>query len=408
MSEFRMPSLGADMDSGTLVEWLVEPGDLVVRGQIIAVVETQKGAIDIEIFDEGEIVELLVHPVAEVPVGTVLALYHKPGEQLVPHPATPEASEASATEAPATEAPVATPPTPIVEATPIPVREARAIRPLHTPESMRIAPRARKLAEQFGIDLSQVVGTGPEGSITGVDVQAAVRAQPEPKPAPTNNALGMRQAIAAAMSRSKREIPHYYLFHTVDFEPALTWLEARNHTRPVAERLLPVTLLVRALALALRKHPELGGFWREGAFVPATGIHVGLAVSLREGGLINPAIHDADSGSLDQLMKRIRDVSSRARNGGLRASELSDATITLTSLGERGVDAVLGIIQPPQVAIVGVGTIRERPWIVEGQVVARRLIEVGLAADHRVSDGHKGARFLLEFEERLRAPETLQ
>ncbi|MFV8753371.1 dihydrolipoamide acetyltransferase family protein [Nannocystaceae bacterium ST9] len=399
MSEFRMPSLGADMDTGSLVEWLIEPGDVVTRGQIVAVVETQKGAIDIEIFDEGEIVELLVHPIAEVPVGTVLAIYHKPGEVLEPHAAA--------------ESPVLPPPAAIAASEAAP---ARSSTPASTPASspalstaaIRIAPRARKLAEQFGIDLHALIGTGPEGSITGADVEAAMRAQPEPARTPLTNVAGMRQAIAASMSRSKREIPHYYLFHTIDFEPALTWLEARNDARPIAERLLPVVLLVRALALALRRHRELCGFWREGAFVASEGLHVGLAVALREGGLINPAIHDAERGSLEQLMKRIRDTSQRARNGGLRASELSDAAITLTSLGERGVDGVLGVIQPPQVAIVGVGAIRRRPWVVGDQVVPRRLIEVGLSADHRVSDGHAGARFLIELERLLLAPESLQ
>ncbi len=386
MSEFRMPSLGADMDSGTLVEWLVEPGDSVERGQIVAVVETQKGAIDIEIFDAGEIVELVVHPVAKVAVGALLAIYHKPGEELEPGPHAPD-------------------PAPAPDPDPAPAPRPAPARPA---ASVLIAPRARKLAEQFGLDLGRVVGTGPDGSITGVDVEARMRAQPEPVRLPATNAAGMRQAIAAAMSRSKREIPHYYLFHTVDLEPALVWLEARNAKRALSERLLPVALLVRALALALRQHRQLCGFWREGGFVASEAIHVGLAISLREGGLINPAIHDADLGSLDRLMARVRDISQRARNGGLRASELSDAAITLTSLGERGVDGVLGVIQPPQVAIVGVGAVRQRPWVVAGQVVARRLIEVGLSADHRVSDGHAGARFLVEFERLLQSPDTLQ
>lgn len=383
MSEFRMPSLGADMEAATLVEWLVEPGDAVERGQIVAVVETQKGAIDVEIFDAGEVVDLVVQPGTKVPVGTVLAIYHRPGEELEPAP-TPPAPE----------------PTPTASPTPSP--------PTPSGEGRLVAPRARKLAEQFHIDLDRIVGTGPDGSITGLDIEAAVRAQPEPERAPTRNHAGVRQAIAAAMSRSKREIPHYYLFHTVDLEPALTWLEARNAARPIAERLLVIAVLVRALALALREHRELCGFWRADGFMPSEAIHVGLAVSLREGGLINPAIHDADQGPLEQLMKRIRDTSQRARSGGLRASELSDAAITLTYLGDLGVDAVLGVISPPQVAIVGIGSIHERPWVVAGQVVARRVIEVGLSADHRVSDGHAGARFLRRFERLLRSPEALQ
>ncbi len=392
MSEFRMPSLGADMQAGTLVEWLVKPGDRVERGQIVAVVETQKGAIDVEIFDEGEIVELLVQPVTAVPVGTVLALYRRPDEREVERPAT---SESVARERePRVEAPAPTPP-------PAPRQAER-----------RVAPRARKLAEQLGVALSSVVGTGPGGSITGEDVElAANAAQPALEPfgaeGPTKP-TGMRSAIAAAMSRSKREIPHYYLLHTVDLEPALRWLEQTNAARPIAQRLLPAVLFVRAIALALREHPTLCGFWRDGGFVASSGIHVGVAVSLRGGGLVSSALHDADKGELGQLMARLRDLGSRARSGGLRASELSDAAITLTNLGDQGVDAVLGVIQPPQVAIVSVGTIHERPWVVEGSVVPRRVVELGLSADHRVSDGHEGARFLRRIERLLHEPTSLQ
>jgi pyruvate dehydrogenase E2 component (dihydrolipoamide acetyltransferase) len=264
-----------------------------------------------------------------------------------------------------------------------------------------VAPRARKLAEQLGIDLAGIVGSGPDGSITGDDIERAAAARTK---AP---AQGMRQAIAAAMSRSKHEIPHYYLLHTIDLEPALIWLEARNRERPIKARLLPVALLVRAVALALVDHRELCGHVRDGVFVPGTGIHVGLAVSLRDGGLVNTALHDADRDTLDELMIRIAEVSQRARNGGLRASELSEATITVTSLGERGVDAVLPIIHPPQVAIVGFGSIRVRPWVDDDRVAPRRLIEASLAADHRVSDGHAGARFLAQIDRLLHTPEAL-
>jgi pyruvate dehydrogenase E2 component (dihydrolipoamide acetyltransferase) len=195
--------------------------------------------------------------------------------------------------------------------------------------------------------------------------------------------------------------------HTIDLEPALVWLEARNRERSITARLLPISLLVRAVALALVDHRELSGHVRDGAFVPGAGIHVGLAVSLREGGLVNPALHDADRGTLEELMARISEVTQRARNGGLRASELSEATITVTSLGERGVDRVLPIIHPPQVAIVGFGSIRVRPWINDDRVIPRRLIEASLAADHRVSDGHAGARFLAQIDRLLHTPEAL-
>ena len=319
--DFRMPSLGADMESGTLVEWRVKPGDRVEKGQIVAVVETHKGAIDIEIFDEGEVVELLVPVDTEVPVGTVLA--HLRGEAKAQQTATP---------APATMAPA-----PTVASTP-------------TPE-LRVSPRARRRAEELGVDLRTFVGTDHPISTEDIERAASQRGTAPP--------TGMRAAIAAAMARSKREIPHYYLWHTLDLEPLLVWLGAENERRSVAERVLPIAPLVRAVALALRDFPQLGGDPR--------GIHVGLAVALHDGGLVNPALHDADKGTLPELMAKIADVTRRARAGGLRASELADARITVTSLGDQGTDGVLGIIHPPQTAIVGFGTIAERPWVVDHQ-----------------------------------------
>jgi len=381
-----MPSLGADMDAGTLIEWLVAPGDEVKRGDIVAVVETQKGAIDVEIYESGTVVELVVPVDTEVPVGTVLAYLRIPGEVGPVVPTEEERVATSAAESPNAEVPAQVPASTALVA---------------GPPGTRVAPRARKLAAKLGVDLSTVEGTGPGGSVIGEDVERAGPASPA---AP---ASGMRGAIAAAMARSKREIPHYYLAHTIDLEPALVWLETTNAPRPVTERLLPIALLVRAVALALSKYPEFSGWYKDGRFVPSPGVHIGLAVSLRRGGLVNPALHDADRGTLGELMVKIRDVTKRARSGGLRASEFADASTTVTSLGDQGVDGVFGVIHPPQVAIVGFGAISVRPWVVGGRVMPRRLVQLSLAADHRVSDGHRGGRFAHEITNLLSQPETL-
>ena len=166
-------------------------------------------------------------------------------------------------------------------------------------------------------------------------------------------------------------------------------------------------LLIKAVALALREVPELNGVWRGDHAEPSTAIHVGVAISLRGGGLVAPALHDADRRDLGDLMRAFRDLVQRARGGGLRSSELSDPTITVTSLGEHGVETVFGIVYPPQLAIVGFGKVVERPWIVDGAVVARPLITVTLSADHRVTDGHRGGLFLAAVERLLQAPERL-
>ncbi|MDE2606888.1 MAG: 2-oxo acid dehydrogenase subunit E2, partial [Burkholderiales bacterium] len=211
-----------------------------------------------------------------------------------------------------------------------------------------------------------------------------------------------------AMSRSKREIPHYYLTQTIDFDAAQRWLADYNAQRDPTERLLPAVLLLKATALALAEVPQLNGFWRDGAAQLSPAIHVGWAVNLRGGGLVVPAIHDAGRKGLADLMGAMRDLVQRVRTGGLRSSELTDPTVTVTSLGERGADSVLGVIYPPQLAVIGFGRIAPRPWVVDGQLAVRPLVQASLAADHRASDGHVGARFLAALDAALQQPQQLE
>ena len=354
-----MPALGADMTAGRLIAWLKRPGQTVTRGDIIAEVDTDKGVIEIEVFTSGVLEKILVEPGAKVPVGTPLAVIR----------------EAGGTPAPA----------PVAVALP----EGRA----------RVSPAARRLAAELGVDPAAVHGTGPEGAVTLEDVRQASG----------KGARGerMRQAVAAAVTRSKREIPHYYIGHTIDLGPVTTWLAEQNRDRPVARRLVHSALLVKAVALGLRDFPELNARWVEGRVAPIADINVGLAISLRDGGLVAPALHHADRLSVDELMASTLDLVGRARAGTLRSSELSDPTVTVTILGDRGVDTVYGVIYPPQVAIVGFGKVVQGAWVVDGGVVARPLVRATLAADHRVSDGHRGALFLAAVADRLREPGRL-
>jgi pyruvate dehydrogenase E2 component (dihydrolipoamide acetyltransferase) len=390
MAEFLMPILGADMTAGTLIAWRKRPGDRVARGDIIAEVETEKGLIDVEVFVGGVLERILVEPGATVPTGTVLATIREDAPSVAPHPAV----AAPAAPAPAAGMPGAPGPGPRV----------------------RVSPLARKLAATLGIDPTTLHGTGASGAVTREDVERAAAdrrpgAVPGAAPAaparPRLDVVRMRQAIAAAMARSKREIPHYYVAHTIDLHRALAWLAEENARRPVTERLLYGVLLIKAVALALHEVPELNGLWRGDRVEPSAAVHVGVAISLRGGGLIAPALHDADGQPLGALMGALRDLVQRARGGGLRSSELSDATITVTSLGEQGVDSVLGIVYPPQVAIVGFGRIVERPWVVDGAVRPRPVVTATLSADHRVSDGHRGGLFLAAVERLLQSPERL-
>jgi len=262
-----------------------------------------------------------------------------------------------------------------------------------------------------GLDISAIKGTGPGGAIVVADVEQAAAGAP-PQAEKKRAAIGldldaMRVAIAAAMARSKREIPHYYLQHQVDLTPCEEWLEKANAVRPPGERILMGALTVKAVALALRRYPAFNGFYQNGRFEPSPAIHAGVAIAIRGGGLAAPAIRDSDKLSLDELMARLRDLVQRTRAGHLRSSELGDPTITVSSLGDRGVEALFGIIYPPQVALVGFGKAMQRPWVAGGAVVPRSVVTITLSADHRVSDGHAGALFVAEIGRLLEEPDKL-
>jgi pyruvate dehydrogenase E2 component (dihydrolipoamide acetyltransferase) len=478
-----MPSLGAEMESGRLLTWYVQPGQRVRRGDVIAMVETDKADIDVEVFEDGVVEELLVEEGTKVPVGTPLA--HIGDAEAVKRPPVTEPEPTAEPEPSAEPEPTAEPkptaePEPSAETTPaapvaepVSAREPAAVlnpvlrrlarelgvdpatlegsgpdgaitradvehaaplvtsgppipgdlpRPPDGDRAGRSSPYARRLAAERGLDPTSLTGSGPRGVVIADDVLAAgqpvaapagappTRAEPKaeaPARAAADRYQAMRLAIARAMARSNREIPHYYLGEHVDMEPALAWLADHNAGLPAAERLLPAVLLLKAVALSLVDFPDLNGYWEDDAFRAGDGVHVGVAISLRRGGLLAPAIRDADDKSLSELMGALRDLVARTRSGGLRGSELSDGTITVTNLGDTGVETVYGVIQPPQVALVGAGAITERPWAADGMVGSRRCIHLTLAADHRASDGHRGGLFLASIAARLREPETL-
>jgi pyruvate dehydrogenase E2 component (dihydrolipoamide acetyltransferase) len=378
-----MPSLGADMEDGTFVEWHVAPGQQVTRGQVVCVVETQKGAVDVEIWQAGTVAKLIAAPAEKIPVGHVMALLATEGEDWKAIAAAGPKAAAAAPPAPIAASPAAAPPV-----------ASRA----------RISPAARRRAQELQVDLAAVKPSGIQDVISDADVERAAQAI---KPAPRDPQAAMRDAIATAMSRSKREIPHYYLATTICAERAALWLEQRNAAVPVGDRILFAALELKAVALALRKTPELNGFYQDGAFRPGTGMHLGVAISLRGGGLVAPALHDVDKLGLADLMSQLKDVLQRARSGQLRSSEMSDPTITVTNLGELGVETVFGVIYPPQVALVGLGRMTVKPWVTDGAIAPARVLHATLCADHRVTDGMRGARFLAELDRVLQQPEEL-
>ncbi len=539
MGEFRMPSLGADMDVGTIIEWLVKPGDVVKRGQIVAVVDTAKAAIEIEAFEEGVVAEILVGTGVQVAVGTPLAMIgpHAAAVSSIPStertesmtqaaggpptrhprrrtaPSHPRATPPEHLRAAPPEHPRATPPVRHLAhqlgveldsiagsgpdghithddvlraapqtAVPRPSRAPQSRPPLpdrsgfptvQAPRSrmdpgsaarkrtdrwgsggggerLRVTPRARRIAAERGIDLAHAIGTGGAGVVLGADVERAAEAlaaepttgppEPESGPAATTQTTvpttlassasrhpagpaeartpagtaaqadkkaAMRTAIANLMSRSNAEIPHYYVSQTIDLGTAMPWLRTHNATLPVAKRVLPAALFLRATVLAAAAVPDLNGHWVDGALRPAERIDLGVAVATRGGGLVTPAIPDAGPLRIDDLMAALSDLVVRARRGALRQAEMAGASITVSSLGETGPDALYGVIFPPQVALVGIGGIVERPWAVNGMLTVRPTVTVVLAADHRASDGRTASAFLATFAHALQNPEEL-
>lgn len=420
--DITMPALGADMRDGTLIEWQVKPGDHIEKGDTIAVIETSKGAIEMESYHSGTISELLVEPEIKLPVGSVMARMESDSPL----------SESAIEEATSETVPLTN------EQSKEPELDDTLLPPYIPPKHSRSAPSstetkvnksqsrlyaspaARKQAHQSGVDLSTLTGSGPSGAIVLRDLTTQISPRPA-EPSKTNasdiptstttpsssTASAMRQAISDAMTRSKQEIPHYYLALEINLTQAQNWLVEQNQQREPEQRLLLPAILITAIARQLAKHPQLNGFYQDGHFTPSSDINIANTISLREGGLVTPAILNANQLTVPQTMDSLRDLTERARHGRLRSSEVSQGTITVTSIGERGADMITGVIYPPQVAIIGLGRLRKIPVVDGDAITVGDVMTVTLAADHRVSDGINGARFLHALAKQLQHPEAL-
>lgn len=356
-----MPSLGADMDSGRFVEWKIKPGEHIIKSQAIAVIETQKAAVEIESFKSGKVTEVVAEPDTIYPVGAVLAkLELDPGEIVA-------------------EAPVAKP----------------------TASEVRISPVARKWAEENKIDFHQVKGSGPDGVIELKDVQSLVR---EKK---VSSIINIRGAIAKAMSKSKAEIPHYYLQSKVNIDEFIKKIDELNQSPNAKERILLPSVFIYAVSKALLKYPEMNGYFTSGKFEKKESHNIGVVTSLKTGGVVVPAILGVQNKDLYQLDLELKDLIKRARESHLRSIELTEGTLTITNLGDLGADQVFGVIFPPQVALLGFGRVRQDAIIKDSSVHTGFCVNITLSADHRVSDGLSGARFLQCITSYLTQPSLL-
>jgi pyruvate dehydrogenase E2 component (dihydrolipoamide acetyltransferase) len=366
--DLPMPSLGADMDEGKLMEWKVKVGDKVLKNQVIAAVETTKSVVDVESFREGTVMEIVAKEGEVIHVGKPIAVLDILGNQILD--STKNEMKPEVTE---------------------------NIR-------LKISPAARKMAEENHIDFSQITGSGTEGEITLKDIETKLRTKTEKAFLGVN----LRQAIAAVMSRSKKEIPHYYLKKRMNLDSLMSWLDETNKKLSPPDRLLLPALLIRAVIVALKKFPEMNGYYKADKFEASSSINLGIAFSIKGGGVMVPAILDADKMSTSEFNKAIQGLAMRTKEGGLKNRELSEGTFTITNVGDLGSDEVFGIIFPPQVAIVGIGHIRKEPIIDrQDQLRAGFVVDITLSADHRVSDGLLGARFLNEIEKKLNDPVSL-
>ena len=407
ISEVVMPQMGSDMTEGTIVRWVKNEGDPVERGEIIAEIETDKANVEIEAFESGVFRKVLVGEGETVSIGTVIAVIASPEEDLSQYEGVAVAAKpaVAAAAAPAAEAKPAQAP-------------AQAAAPAPTNGRVRASPVARKLAQEKGIDLAQLRGSGPDGRIVRRDVEAAIERGPAglaPAPVATPGAPGevrvvpmsrIRQTIARRMAQSKREAPHYYITLDIDMTEAERIRRQLNEAVDGYPHVSVNDLIVKASAIALARHPIFNTWFVEGEVRQHQAINVCIAIALEEG-LIAPAILDCQSKTLAQIAEASRSLAERARSGALKAEEYSGGTFTISNLGMYDIESLIAIIQPPQTAILGVGSVRETPVVRDGQVTVAQLMKVALSADHRVTDGALGAQFLNEIRRFLESPAAL-
>lgn len=440
VSEVVMPQMGADMVEGTILRWLKHEGDPVERGEPIAEIETDKANVEIEAFDSGVFRKVLHAEGDTVPVGEIIAVIAAPDEDISKYTGgTDGARSATQPAAPAGTAPQRSagrpdgPPADGEAATtssasgrapePPPPPDVRPPQPAATRASapaggrLRVSPVARRIAEERGIDLRTLRGTGPDGRIIKRDVEAAAAALAQARPAvapaaapPPPAAITsfegmsrMRQAIARRMSQAKRESPHYYLLVDIDMTEALAFRKQANAALPEDARISINDIIVKACAVALQRHPQFNVTVQGDEIRRHDVQNICIAVALDDG-LIAPALLDVGRKPLSEIARESKDLASRARGGSMRPEELTEGTFTITNLGAFGVETLIGIIQPPQTAILGVGTALEQPVVRDGQIVVRQVMKVALSADHRITDGAEGARFLSEIKRLLETP----
>ena len=398
-----MPQMGFDMEEGTIVRWLKAEGDNVDRGEPIVEVETDKATVEVESFASGLLRRIVVTEGITVPVGQIIGIIASADEALpqIPSPSTGEGQGEGDSPTPST---AASPASVISEPTPTPPAPSKGDRIL-------VSPLAKRIAEEKGVDLSTVTGTGPKGRITKEDILTAAEANQAPAPAPSAMAdlselSKMRQTIARRMTQSKQEMPHFYLTASIDMTRAMTLREELNELWAGEARLTVNDLIIKASALALAKFPAFNSHYADGKIKHNPSLNIGVAIAL-EDGLIAPAILDCGGRSLKDISAASRDLSTRARNGVLKPQEYTEATIAISNLGMFQIDSFIAIINPKQSASIAVGSVTKQPVVRDGQITIADIMQCTISADHRVVNGAEAAQFVNEIKSYLERPASL-
>jgi len=414
----NMPKLGFDMAEGTLVRWVKSEGDQIERGEVLAEIETDKATVEVESQASGTILKLLAKEGAVLPIGEPMAVVGESGEEVdfaaLTASAEGETAKADSADAPAEGQAAA------AQADQPPVMEAQA-QPSGNghPDGVRASPVARRLAEEKGLNLGQLAGSGPGGRIVKRDVEAALEAGPsrlaagaafsglqltsEPRQTERVKISRLRSAIGRRMTTSKQELPHFYVTTEVDAGPMMDLRRQANDLLPEDQKLSVNDFIVKAAGLALRQFPNLNASIDGDEIVRHGDINVGIAVAI-EGGLLTVVVRGADQKPIAAISEESRIMAGRAREGKVRPEDVEGSTFTVSNLGMFGVDHFIAIINPPEAAILATGSVQRVPVVDGEQVRIGQRLKVTISADHRVTDGAEAARWLVVFRQMIESP----
>jgi pyruvate dehydrogenase E2 component (dihydrolipoamide acetyltransferase) len=406
----QLPALSPTMSEGKITRWLKKEGDTVSSGTAIAECETDKSNLEIEAYDDGTLLKIVVPEGTSAAVGATIAWIGKPGE------AIPDVAPAAKPKTPPLPAPAAATPAPKAVAPAAPPPPVPAAAPTGSNGRLRASPLARKMAASQGVDLASLQGTGPSGRIVKRDVEAALArgasAPPAKAPGVVRSAPGvrvppqtlpitqMRKVIAQRLTEVKPGVPHFYLNVDVEMDQALA---LREEAKAQELKVSVNDIIVKAAAMAVRRFPRINQVFAGDVIQQLTNVDVGVAVAI-EDGLVTPIVRDADQKSLAEIAAEVRELAERARSKRLKPEEYTGGSITVSNLGMFGIDSFIAVLNPPQAAILAVGKVDPKVVVRDGQMVIRQMMSITLSADHRVIDGAVGAQYLKELKGLLEHP----